>query len=72
MLNLAPAPSKSKRREPETAFGLASEYFQIRTGYGPLHIHVNYDEEGAVLQLFANIPPLGTEDFRADLARRES
>jgi ribonucleoside-diphosphate reductase alpha chain len=60
VLNLAPAPSKAKRREPETAFGLASEYFQIRTGYGPLHLHVNYDEKGP-FQLFANIPPLGTE-----------
>ena len=60
VLNLAPAPSKSKRREPETPFGLSSEYFQIRTGYGPLHLHVNYDEKGP-FQLFANIPPLGTE-----------
>lgn len=60
VLNLAPATSKSKRREPEAAFGLASEYFQIRTGYGPLHLHVNYDEKGP-FQLFANIPPLGTE-----------
>jgi ribonucleoside-diphosphate reductase alpha chain len=60
VLNLAPTPSKSKRREPDTAFGLASEYFQIRTGYGPLHIHVNYDERGP-LQMFTNIPPLGTE-----------
>jgi ribonucleoside-diphosphate reductase alpha chain len=60
VLNLAPAPSKSKRREPEKAFGLSSEYFQIRTGYGPLHIHVNYDEKGP-FQVFTNIPPLGTE-----------
>jgi ribonucleoside-diphosphate reductase alpha chain len=60
VLNLAPAPSKSKRREPAEAFGLASEYFQIRTGYGPLHIHVNYDEKGP-FQVFTNIPPLGTE-----------
>ena len=60
VLNLAPAPSKSKRREPESSFGLASEYFQIRTGYGPLHIHVNYDEKGP-FQVFTNIPPLGTE-----------
>jgi ribonucleoside-diphosphate reductase alpha chain len=60
VLNLAPATSKAARREPETAFGLSSEYFQIRTGYGPLHIHVNYDEKGP-FQLFTNIPPLGTE-----------
>ena len=60
VLNLAPAPSKAKRREPEAAFGLASEYFQIRTGYGPLHVHVDYDERGP-LQVFTNVPPLGTE-----------
>jgi ribonucleoside-diphosphate reductase alpha chain len=60
VLNLAPTPSKSKRREDSATFGLASEYFQIRTGYGPLHVHVNYDERGPV-QVFTNIPPLGTE-----------
>ncbi len=60
VLNLAPTPTKSKRRETSTTFGLASEYFQIRTGYGPLHIHVNYDERGP-MQVFTNIPPLGTE-----------
>jgi len=60
VLNLAPAPSKSKRRDPSTAFGVSSEYYQIKTGYGPLHIHINYDERGPY-QLFTNIPPLGTE-----------
>jgi len=60
VLNLAPVPTKAKRREPAAAFGLASEYYQIRTGYGPLHIHLNYDERGPI-QVFANIPPLGTE-----------
>ncbi len=60
VLNLAPKPSKPKRREAAASFGLASEYFQIRTGYGPLHIHVNYDERGPI-QVFTNIPPLGTE-----------
>ncbi|MEK7746305.1 MAG: hypothetical protein AAB576_06535, partial [Elusimicrobiota bacterium] len=29
-------------------------------GYGPLHIHINYDERGPY-QVFTNIPPLGTE-----------
>lgn len=58
VLNLKPA--GKKRREPDAAGGLAAEYYQIRTGYGPLHLHVNYDERGP-FQLFANIPPLGTE-----------
>lgn len=60
VLNLAPTPSKQKRREATSAFGVSSEYYQIRTGYGPLHVHINYDERGP-LQLFTNIPPLGTE-----------
>ena len=60
VLNLSSTPSTGKRREPEAALGLAAEYYQIRTGYGPLHIHVNYDEKGP-FQVFTNIPPLGTE-----------
>ncbi len=60
VLNLASTPSRGKRREPEAALGLDAEYYQIRTGYGPLHIHINYDEKGP-FQLFTNIPPLGTE-----------
>lgn len=38
----------------------SSEYFQIKTGYGPLHVHINYDESGPK-QIFTNISPLGTE-----------
>ncbi len=60
VLNLASTPSKGKRREPEASLGLDAEYYQIRTGYGPLHVHINYDEKGP-FQLFTNIPPLGTE-----------
>jgi ribonucleoside-diphosphate reductase alpha chain len=60
VLNLSSAPSKGKRRTPEAALGLDAEYYQIRTGYGPLHVHINYDEKGP-FQLFTNIPPLGTE-----------
>lgn len=60
VLNLAAAPSKSKRREPSASFGVSSEYYQIKTGYGPLHVHINYDERGPY-QVFTNIPPLGTE-----------
>jgi len=60
VLNLSSAPSKSRRRTPEASLGLDAEYYQIRTGYGPLHVHINYDEKGP-FQLFTNIPPLGTE-----------
>ncbi|MEK7390276.1 MAG: adenosylcobalamin-dependent ribonucleoside-diphosphate reductase [Elusimicrobiota bacterium] len=60
VLNIASAPSKAKRRAPQAALGLDAEYFQIHTGYGPLHVHINYDEKGP-FQMFTNIPPLGTE-----------
>ncbi|MBI5882446.1 MAG: adenosylcobalamin-dependent ribonucleoside-diphosphate reductase [Elusimicrobia bacterium] len=60
VLNLAPSPAKTKRRDPSTAFGVSSEYYQVKTGYGPLHLHINYDERGPY-QVFTNIPPLGTE-----------
>jgi ribonucleoside-diphosphate reductase alpha chain len=39
---------------------MTSEYYHIKTGYGPLHIHINYDETGPK-QIFCNLPPLGTE-----------
>ncbi|MDD5302267.1 MAG: adenosylcobalamin-dependent ribonucleoside-diphosphate reductase [Elusimicrobia bacterium] len=60
VLNISNSRPKGKRREPEAALGLDAEYYQIRTGYGPLHVHINYDEKGP-FQLFTNIPPLGTE-----------
>jgi ribonucleoside-diphosphate reductase alpha chain len=63
VLNLgatASAAQKKKRRDPTDSFGVKSEYYLIKTGYGPLHIHINYDERGPY-QVFTNIPPLGTE-----------
>ncbi|HVA65467.1 MAG TPA: adenosylcobalamin-dependent ribonucleoside-diphosphate reductase [Elusimicrobiota bacterium] len=61
VLNIeSPRAKTKKRRDPNAAFGVSSEYFQIKTGYGPLHIHINYDERGPY-QVFTNIPPLGTE-----------
>jgi ribonucleoside-diphosphate reductase alpha chain len=60
VLNLSPqekAREKAKMRKP---FGVSSQYYQIETGYGPLHVHINFDEEGPY-QVFTNIPPLGTE-----------
>ncbi|MDT8286722.1 MAG: LAGLIDADG family homing endonuclease [Elusimicrobiales bacterium] len=62
VLNIgAEAPCKGKkRRAPAQSFGVSSEYFQIKTGYGPLHIHINFNELGPY-QVFTNMPPLGTE-----------
>lgn len=49
---------KEKKRSPD--FGTKSAYYCMDTGQGPLHIHVNYDEEGPI-SVFANITPIGTE-----------
>lgn len=61
VLNLsAQEKAKEKARVRQKTFHAKSTYYQIKTGYGPLHIHINYDEEGPY-QVFTNIPPLGTE-----------
>ncbi len=64
VLNLdanAPRQAKTKKRKAaQQSFGVSSEYFQLKTGYGPLHVHINYDEHGPS-QIFTNMPPLGTE-----------
>jgi ribonucleoside-diphosphate reductase alpha chain len=49
-----------KKKAAYQSFGVSSEYFQLKTGYGPLHVHVNYNEHGPY-QVFTNMPPLGTE-----------
>jgi ribonucleoside-diphosphate reductase alpha chain len=46
-----------KRTKP---FGVSSHYYEIQTGYGPLHVHINYDELGPY-QVFTSIAPIGTE-----------
>ncbi len=37
-----------------------SDYYQIETGQGPIHIHINYNEE-RISKIFANLSPIGTE-----------
>jgi len=55
-----PAAKGKKKKAPLQTFGVSSEYFQLKTGYGPLHVHINYNEHGPY-QVFTNMPPLGTE-----------
>jgi ribonucleoside-diphosphate reductase alpha chain len=40
--------------------GERSTYYQVQTGYGPLHLHINYDDVGPT-KVFANLAPTGTE-----------
>jgi len=53
-----------KKKDVKKAKGKASQelsdYYSIQTGHGPLHLHINYNEEGPT-RVFANIPPMGTE-----------
>jgi ribonucleoside-diphosphate reductase alpha chain len=62
VLNLGTQPqAKTKKKKAAyQSFGVSSEYFQLKTGYGPLHVHINYNEHGPY-QVFTNMPPLGTE-----------
>ncbi len=60
VLNIDSKNEKNKKKKIST-FGVSSEYYQIQTGYGPLHIHINYTEDSGPFQIFTNLPPLGTE-----------
>jgi len=53
--------SKEKTKKKKQTYGALSEYYEIQTGYGPLHIHINFTEENGPFQIFTNLPPLGTE-----------
>lgn len=54
------AESEKKKKPKKEGHPEMSDYYMIRTGHGPLHIHINYDEDGPT-KVFANIPPVGTE-----------
>lgn len=61
VLNIDSNKTEKQKKKKQASFGVSSEYYQIQTGYGPLHIHINYTEETGPFQIFTNIPPLGTE-----------
>ncbi|MDR0291579.1 MAG: adenosylcobalamin-dependent ribonucleoside-diphosphate reductase [Elusimicrobium sp.] len=61
VLNISSAKSTVKEGKKERKpFGVSSQYYEIQTGYGALHIHINYDDAGPY-QVFTSIAPLGTE-----------
>ncbi|HRY28845.1 MAG TPA: adenosylcobalamin-dependent ribonucleoside-diphosphate reductase [Elusimicrobiota bacterium] len=64
VLNLGAA-GERKQGDPlpvarDTSRGVSSEYYEIRTGNGSLHVHIDYDEHGPY-RIFTNLPPLGTD-----------
>lgn len=59
VLNLFNSPRRA-RRERDLSLGVSSEYYEIKTGHGPLNVHIDYDDQGPY-RLFVNLPPVGTE-----------
>lgn len=49
-----------KKEEKKKNLEEFSDYSMINTGQGPIHIHVNYNEDGPT-KIFANLSPSGTE-----------
>jgi len=41
--------------------GISSDYYEIPTGYGTLHVSIAYDKEHGPFRIFTSIPPIGTE-----------
>ncbi len=60
ILNLTDKKSKETSQPQQEREAKNSRYYKINTGQGPLHVHINYDDEGP-LQIFMNISPAGTE-----------
>ena len=66
VLNLSPAKQttvqkeESKKMDTDFTKGVSSDYYEIKTGYGPLHINIVYDK-GGPCKLFSSISPIGTE-----------
>jgi ribonucleoside-diphosphate reductase alpha chain len=60
VLNLGTADASEKPKARDASRGMSSEYYEIRTGYGGLHVHIDYDETGPY-RLFTSLSPLGTD-----------
>jgi ribonucleoside-diphosphate reductase alpha chain len=56
----ASSQTRRTRAPRDLSLGVSSEYYEIKTGHGPLHVHIDYDEEGPQ-RLFASLSPVGTE-----------
>jgi len=52
--------SEKKKDEKKKDLQEFSDYYPMQTGQGPMHIHINYNEEGPT-KVFANLSPAGTE-----------
>lgn len=52
--------TKAAPAEPTPAFGADSKYFELKTGHGNLHVHIDH-KEGKAYRVFTNLPPVGAE-----------
>lgn len=59
VLNLLSGEKKIKKAR-DFSVGVSSEYYEIKTGHGPLHVHIDYDETGP-FRVFSSLAPVGTE-----------
>lgn len=60
VLNLMSS-QKQKSEEVDLSKGVSADYYEIQTGYGPLHVNIIYDKDKGPLRIFTSIPPIGTE-----------
>ncbi|MBL8022668.1 MAG: adenosylcobalamin-dependent ribonucleoside-diphosphate reductase [Elusimicrobia bacterium] len=60
VLNLGAAGAPEKPKARDASRGMSSEYYEIRTGHGGLHVHIDFDETGPY-RLFTSLSPLGTD-----------
>ncbi len=62
VLNINEKQSEKEKVEKRrySSFGDMSHYYEVETGQGPMHIHINYDLDGP-RRIFVNISPTGTE-----------
>lgn len=51
---------KEEKKEIKKDLPEFADYYLIETGQGPIHIHINYNEE-RISKIFANLSPIGTE-----------
>ncbi len=51
---------KKEVKERDLSKGMLSDYYEVNTGHGSLHINIAYDKEGP-FRIFTSIPPMGTE-----------
>ncbi len=71
VLNFQAKEKKPETQEPEVARakpisdaelrnGVASVYYKLSTGYGPMHVHIDH-KDGKPFKLFTSTTPVGTE-----------